>query len=90
MDKLSFIVSGREVKDSVAVKMSISFIKGKNDEANTNELPIILNALKQNENVDPYANVCFTYTFPFELAGGHGFPYVFDFELENKGLLTLT
>lgn len=89
MDKLSFIANGREVQEGGAVKLSLSFIKGKVERLKTNELPIIFNALKRRADLAPEANECFTYTFPFTLARGRGFPYVFDFDLDDD-LLTLT
>lgn len=89
MDKISYIVDGREIRDGGIVKVSVRLINSNKEELKTNELPIILNALKQSDVLDPDANLCFTYTFPFQLARGHGFPYVFDFEFEDDGSLTL-
>lgn len=89
MDKISYLVDGREIRDGGIVKVSVRLININKHELKTNELPIILNALKQSDVLDPDANLCFTYTFPFPLARGHGFPYVFDFDLEDDGLLTL-
>lgn len=89
MDKISYLVDGREIRYGGIVKVSVRLINSNKEELKTNELPIILNALKQSDVLDPDANLCFTYTFPFPLARGHGFPYVFDFEFEDDGLLTL-
>lgn len=89
MDKISYLVDGREIRDVGIVKVSVRLINSNKHELKTNELPIILNALKHSDVLDPDANLCFTYTFPFPLARGHGFPYVFDFALEDDGLLTL-
>lgn len=89
MDKISYLVDGREIRDGGIVKVSVRLINSNKEELKTNELPIILNALKQSDVLDPDANLCFTYTFPFQLARGHGFPYVFDFEFEDDGSLTL-
>lgn len=89
MDRISYIVDGREIRDGGVVKVSLRLINSNKDGLKTNELPIILNALKQSDILDPDANLCFTYTFPFVLSRGHGFPYIFDFELEDDSLLTL-
>ena len=55
----------------------------------TNELPLIFNAIKDSHFTDSEVQIGFTYTFPFTLSRGWGFPYVFDFEIDDE-FLTLT
>lgn len=72
------------------VKVSLSLVGSTLDVLTSNELPILLNALRLSALTDASAHVGFTYTFPFKLAQGRGFPYVFPFALRRKTtLLTL-
>lgn len=87
--KIGFIVDGREVTNGL-VHLSVRMLNSTLPQPTTNELPIILNALKSHGILDTDANICFTYTFPFPLAQGWGFPYVFDLQFEDDTLLTLT
>lgn len=86
--KIGFIIDGREVKNGL-VHLSVRMLNSTLSQPTTNELPIILNALKSHGLLDTDANICFTYTFPFPLAQGWGFPYVLDMQFEDDGMLTL-
>ena len=82
--KVSLIIDGREIKSGL-VHLSVRMLA----QPTTNELPLLLHALTSNELLSPDANICFTYTFPFPLAQGWGFPYVLDMQFEDDGMLTL-
>ncbi len=86
--KIGFIIDKREVTDG-HVKLSIRMLNSSKPMGSTRELPIILNALKANSVTNPQVNRGFTYTFPFGLSQGHGFPYLLDFSFEDRGMLTL-
>lgn len=88
-EKISFIVDKREVVNG-HVKLTIRMLASTKEQVSTNELPIILNALSASHYMNPQSHVGFTYTFPFSLSQGFGFPYVFDMEFEKEGMLTLT
>lgn len=86
--KIGLIIDGREVKNGL-VHLSVRMLNSTMAQPTTNELPLLLHALKSNELLSPDANICFTYTFPFPLAQGWGFPYVLDMQFEDDGMLTL-
>ena len=86
--KIGFIVENKEVVNGV-VKVSVRMLNSTLAQPTTNELPLLLHALKSNELLSVDANICFTYTFPFPLAQGWGFPYVLDMQFEDDGMLTL-
>jgi hypothetical protein len=89
-NKIGFIVQDREVRDDGLSKVTIRVLNSDKPHLATNELPLILNALKGTHFLDPEIdNLGFTYTFPFELSMGWGFPYVFDFDIQDE-ILTLT
>lgn len=85
---IGFIVEGRDVTNGL-VHLSVRMLHSSLPQKTTNELPIILNALKAHGLMDVDANICFTYTFPFPLAQGFGFPYLLDMQFEDDDLLTL-
>lgn len=87
--KIGFIVDNKEVVNGV-VKVSVRMLNSTLAQPTTNELPILLNALRSSQFANANANDGFTYTFPFALSQGHGFSYVFDMQFENDNLLTLT
>lgn len=87
--KIGFIVDNKEVVNGV-VKVSVRMLNSTLAQPTTNELPILLNALRSSQFTNANANDGFTYTFPFTLSQGHGFSYVFDMQFENDNLLTLT
>ena len=86
--KVSLIIDGREIKSGL-VHLSVRMLNSTMAQPKTNELPLLLHALKSNELLSVDANICFTYTFPFPLAQGWGFPYVLDMQFEDDGMLTL-
>jgi hypothetical protein len=86
--KIGFIVDKREVVNG-HVKLTIRMLASTKEQASTNELPIILNALAASHFMNPQSHVGFTYTFPFPLSQGFGFPYVFDMEFDEDSMLTL-
>lgn len=49
----------------------------------TNEIPILLNSIVNSGYLDAEKQFGFTYTFPFALAPGRGFPYTFNFHIEG-------
>ena len=89
-NKVGFIVKDRETFDNGVAKVTIRMLHSDKPTLATNELPLILHSLKDSQYVDAEVQIGFTYTFPFVLSVGHGFPYVFNFEIEKEGLLTLT
>ena len=84
MDKIGFIVQGREILENGMVKVSVRMLNSTKSQLTTNELPIILNSIKNSYLLDKSAHVCFDYTFDFPMEKGFGFPYVLDFELEEN------
>lgn len=68
-------------------RVSVSLVGSTLTRMTSNELPIILNALRTAAVTDVTQHVGFTYTFPFRLAQGRGFPYVFPFDLRRKTTL---
>lgn len=87
--KIGFIVDNREVVDGV-VHLSVRMLNSTLRQPTTNELPIILNTLANSRYMDEDAHVGFTYTFPFVLSPGWGFPYVLDMQFEEDSMLTLS
>lgn len=87
-NKIGFIIDKREVTDG-HVMLTIRMLNSSKPIVTTNELPIILNAIKASSVMNPQVNRGFTYTFPFELSQGHGFPYRLDLNFEDRGMLKL-
>jgi len=83
-NKIGFIVQGREVLANGVVKVSIRLLNSDKPQLTTNELPIILNALKHSDILDAGTHVGFDYTLDFPMEKGFGFPYALDFELESE------
>lgn len=83
-NKIGFIVEGREVHANGVVKISIRMLNSDKPELITNELPIILNALKRSRYIDETAAVGFDYTLDFVMEAGFGFPYALDCELTDE------
>lgn len=83
-NKIGFIVEGREIHANGVVKLSIRMLNSDKPQLTTNELPIILNALKHSRYLDETAHVGFDYTLDFPMEAGIGFPYVLDFGLESE------
>ena len=83
-NKIGFIVEGREIHANGVVKLSIRMLNSDKSQLTTNELPIILNALKRSHYLDETAHVGFDYTLDFPMEAGIGFPYVLDFGLESE------
>lgn len=80
----------RTEQTGTLTRVSVSLVGSTLERMTSNELPIILNALRSAAVTDAAQHVGFTYTFPFRLAQGRGFPYVFPFDLRRKTtLLTL-
>ena len=86
--KIGFIVENKEVVNGL-VKVSVRMLNSTLVQPTTNELPVILHAISNSSYANVNANDRFTYTFPFALAQGHGFPYVFDAQFEDDNLITL-
>ena len=84
MDKIGFIVQGREILENGMVMVSVRMLNSTKSQLTTNELPIILNSIKHSHLLDQSAHVGFDYTFDFPMEKGFGFPYVLDFELEEN------
>lgn len=89
-NKIGFTVQGREVLANGVVKVSIRLLNSNKPELTTNELPIILNALKHSEILDAETHVGFDYTLDFPMMAGFGFPYALDFELESENDRNIT
>ena len=89
-NKIGFIVENREIHANGVSQVTIRMMSSDKPHLATNELPLILNAIKGSQYTDQEIdNLGFTYTFPFALARGWGFPYVLDFEFDED-ILTLT
>lgn len=89
-NKIGFTVQGREVLANGVVKVSIRLLNSDKPELTTNELPIILNALKHSDILDAETHVGFDYTLDFPMTAGFGFPYALDFELESENDRNIT
>ena len=90
MAKIGFLVQGREILSNGMVKISIGLLNSTKSQLGTNELPIILNSIKQTHLLDPTSHIGFDYTLDFPLAAGHGFPYALDFVIESETNRNLT
>lgn len=90
MAKIGFLVEGREMQPNGMMKITIGLLNSSKEQLTTNELPIILNAIKHTSLLNPETHVGFDYTLSFPLARGFGFPYVLDFELEQETERNLT
>ena len=84
MAKIGFIVQGREIHDNGVVKVSVRMLNSSKQQLTTNELPIILNAIKHSHILNEASHIGFDYTLDFPMERGFGFPYVLDFELEEN------
>ena len=89
-NKIGFIVEGREVHSNGVVKLSIRMLNSDKPQLTTNELPIILNALKRSQYMDSDQQVGFDYTLDFAMTEGIGFPYVLDFGLVDETDINIT
>ena len=89
-NKIGFKVEGREILPNGMVKVTIGMLNSDKAQLTTNELPIILNAIKHTSLLLPETHVGFDYTLDFPLARGFGFPYVLDFGLESETERNLT
>lgn len=87
-EKIGFIVDRKDVTDG-HVRLTIRMLNSSKAMVKTNEMPIILNSIKASGMIDPKIQRGFTYTFPFELSQGHGFPYMLDMNFEDYGMLKL-
>lgn len=86
--KIGLIVENREMVNGL-MKVTVRMLNSTMSQGQTNELPIMLNAILGSSHMDPLSNDRFTYTFPFALSQGFGFPYVFDLEFDEDSMLTL-
>lgn len=88
-NKIGFIIEDRETHQNGVVKVSIRMLNSDKPELTTNELPLILNALKHSELMDSSVQRGFDYTLDFVIEEGFGFPYALDCELldENDRLI---
>ncbi|MBQ8969158.1 MAG: hypothetical protein IJ064_05450 [Bacteroidaceae bacterium] len=90
-EKIGFKIEGREVLPNGMTKITIGSFDSTKEELQTNELPIILNAIKHSDHLfGPETHVGFDYTLDFPLAKGFGFPYVLDFPLQDESERKLT
>lgn len=83
-NKIGFIIENREVHANGVVKVSIRMLNSDKPQLTTNELPIILNAIKHSELMDDTVQRGFDYTLDFEMEAGFGFPYALDCELLDE------
>ena len=89
-NKIGFIVEEREVHPNGVMKVSIRMLNSDKPQLGTNELPIILNAIKHSELMDSDVQRGFDYTLDFPMNAGFGFPYALDFELESENDRNIT
>lgn len=100
-EKIAFIVRGRETVRDGVVGISIGLVSSTKTGAGrgrlgANELPYILNMLRRSNLTDPAAHVGFDYTLAdidgrdggFPMTEGFGFPYLLDFEIQERESLT--
>lgn len=83
-NKIGFIIEDREVHANGVVKVSIRMLNSDKPQLTTNELPLILNAIKHSELMDDTVQMGFDYTLDFEMEAGFGFPYALDCELLDE------
>lgn len=83
-NKIGFIIEDREVHQNGVVKVSIRMLNSDKPQLTTNELPIILNAIKHSELMDATVQRGFDYTLDFVIEEGFGFPYALDCELLSE------
>ena len=83
-NKIGFIIENREVHANGVVKVSIRMLSSDKPQLTTNELPLILNAIKHSELMDAAAQKGFDYTLDFKVEAGFGFPYALDCELLDE------
>lgn len=83
-EKIGFKIEGREILANGMVKITIGSLNSTKQQLQTNELPIILNTIKNSRLLDKDTHVGFDYVLDFPLAKGLGFPYVLDFALEDE------
>lgn len=81
---------GNVVRQGSVVRVRVRLPSSTTDKTHVNEWPVLLNALGATPWTDVTKNTGFTYTFPFALAKGVGFPYCLPMELEGEdALITL-
>ena len=83
-NKIGFIIEGKEIHDNGVVKVSVRMLNSDKPQLTTNELPLILNAIKHSELMDSDLQRGFDYTLDFALEQGFGFPYALDCELLDE------
>lgn len=82
MGNINFKISSR-IRDAngEGVRLSVRMLQSGQPAISTNELLLVMNALKRNEQASTTPNNGFTYVFPFALADGGGFTYTFPITL---------
>ena len=65
VNKIGFIIEDREVHANGAVKVSIRMLNSDKPQLTTNELPLILNAIKHSELMYSTVQSSFYYTLDF-------------------------
>ena len=82
MGNINFKVRSR-IRDAngEGVRLSVRMLQSGQPAISTNELLLVMNALKRNEQAGTTPNNAFTYVFPFALADGGGFTYTFPITL---------
>ena len=82
MGNINFKVRSR-IRDAngEGVRLSVRMLQSGQPAISTNELLLVMNALKRNEQASTTPNNAFTYVFPFALADGGGFTYTFPITL---------
>lgn len=88
ISKIGMIVANKEFVNG-HLHLTLKMLNSTMSMPSTNELPIILNTLKATDLLDKDVQRGFTYTFPFALSQGFGFPYLLDMQFEDKEMLTL-
>lgn len=83
-NKIGFIIEGKEIHDNGVVKVSVRMLNSDKPQLTTNELPLILNAIKHSELMDSDLQRGFDYTLDFAMEQGFGFPYALDCELLDE------
>lgn len=83
-NKIGFVVEGKEVHQNGVVKVSIRMLNSDKPQLTTNELPLILNAIRHSELMESEVQKGFDYTLDFAMEQGFGFPYALDCELLDE------
>lgn len=73
---------GNVVRQGSVARVRMRWPTSTVNKTQVNEWPVLLNAIERTAFADATVDQGFTYTFPFALARGTGFPYCMSMQLE--------